>query len=71
MTIESYPVPLTAYSKEDAPYVYTEYGEAFAAVRPHLEKRTAGTIACFGGEPLQHGITARAWLEAGYIAERE
>lgn len=68
--ITEYPVPLTAYSKEEAPYVYTKKGEAVAKARAHLEPRTAGTIACFAGQPLQRGTTASAWLSAGYVEER-
>lgn len=71
MKIQSYPVPLEAFDKEEAPYIYTEYGEALAKARPHLEPRTVGTIACFGGEPLKPGITARSWLEFGYVTERK
>lgn len=68
--IKNYPVSLDSYTKEEAPYIYTEYGEQFANKRPHLEPRTAGTIACFAGEPLQNGITAKAWIEAGFVVER-
>ncbi len=65
----SYPIPITAYSVNEAPYVYTSLGEAIGRAH-HTEDRTAGTIACFGGEPLQPGVTARAWLKAGYVKER-
>lgn len=68
--IKRYPVQPDEYSKEDAPYLYTAYAELFAAARPRLEPRPAGTIACFGGQPLQHGPTARAWIKAGYVVER-
>lgn len=68
--IKSYPVPVSEYSKEQAPFVYTEFAEAFAAARPRLEPRTAGTIACFGGEPLQDGDIARSWISAGYVVRR-
>ena len=68
--IKNYPVSLDRYTKEEAPYIYTEYAEQFANARPHLEPRPAGTIACFAGEPLQHGFTADAWLEAGFVALR-
>lgn len=68
--IKNYPVSLDSYTKEEAPYIYTEYAEQFAKERHHLEPRTAGTIACFAGEPLQHGITAKAWIEAGFVVER-
>lgn len=68
--IKNYPVSLDRYTKEEAPYIYTEYAEQFANARPHLEPRPAGTIACFAGEPLQHGLTADAWLDAGFVALR-
>ena len=68
--IKHYPVQPDKYSKEEAPYLYTERAEAFAAVRPHLEPRPAGTIACFACQPLQTGPIARAWLDAGYVVER-
>lgn len=68
--IKKYPVSEKEYSKKDAPFIYTQKAEEFAKLRPRLEPRTAGTIACFGGEPLQHGITARAWIKAGYVVER-
>ena len=68
--IKNYPVSLDRYTKEEAPYIYTEYAEQFANARPHLEPRPAGTIACFAGEPLQHGLTADVWLDAGFVALR-
>lgn len=68
--IKNYPVPVGMFTKEAAPYVYTEYGEAFAAARQGLEPRTAGTVACFAGEPLQDGITASAWVKAGFVRRR-
>ena len=68
--IKSYPVKIDCYTKEEAPYVYTEYAEQFAKERPHLEPRTAGTIACFAGEPLRDGMTARTWLDAGFVVKR-
>lgn len=67
---KKYPVPADALPKEKAPYVYTQRGEAVAKARRGLEPRTAGTIAFFAGEPLQHGPTAQAWLASGYIQER-
>lgn len=71
MTVKSYPVPVDLYSKEEAPFVYTQYGQEFAAARHNLEPRTAGTIACFACGPLKDGPTAQAWLKAGYIKRRE
>lgn len=68
--IKEYPVNVNDYTKEEAPYIYTKYAEKFAIERPRLEARTAGTIACFAGQPLQHGITAKAWTEAGFVVER-
>ena len=68
--IKRYPVQPEEYTREEAPYLYTALGETIAAARPHLEPRPAGTIACFGHQPLQHGLTARAWLKAGYVVER-
>lgn len=68
--IKKYPVGPKSYTKEEAPYVYTEYAEQFTKERPHLETRTAGTIACFAGEPLRDGMTARTWLDAGFVAKR-
>ena len=68
--IENYPVSLDKYTKEEAPYIYTEYAERFANDRPNLESRTAGTIACFAGEPIQPGMTANAWLESGFVERR-
>lgn len=68
--IKRYPVQPDEYTKEEAPFLYTAHGERVAAARPRLEPRTAGTIACFAGHPLQHGPTARAWLKSGYVVER-
>ena len=68
--IKRYPVQPDDYTKEEAPYLYTALAEVYAAARPHLEPRPAGTIACFACQPLQHGPTARAWLEAGYVVKR-
>lgn len=68
--IKEYPVEINCYTKKDAPYVYTEYAEQYAQKRSYLEPRKAGTIACFAGEPLQHGITANEWLDAGYVIKR-
>lgn len=68
--IKRYPVQPDEYTKEEAPYLYTAHGESVAAARPHLEPRPAGTIACFGHRPLQHGPTASAWLKSGYVVER-
>lgn len=67
--IKSYPVSPEEYSKEEAPYLYTAAAEAIAAAR-HLEPRTAGTVACFGGKLLPHCDIATSWLKAGYIVER-
>ena len=68
--IKEYPVSVKDYTKEEAPYIYTKYAEEFAKERAGLEPRIAGTIACFAGQPLQHGITAKAWKEAGFVVER-
>lgn len=68
--IKRYPVQPEEYTKEEAPYLYTIHAERIAAARPRLEPRPAGTIACFGGQPLQRGPTACAWLKAGYVVER-
>lgn len=68
--ITEYPVPVSAFNEVEAPYIYTGKGEAVAKPRPHLEPRTAGTIACFAGQPLQEGEIARAWLAAGYVKRR-
>jgi hypothetical protein len=67
--ITSYPVPVEAFSKEEAPFVYTEQGEWIGRVN-RTERRDAGTIACFAGEPLKDNDIARAWENAGYIARR-
>ena len=64
------PVQPDELTTDEAPYLYTAYAELFAAARPHLEPRPAGTIAFFACEPLQDGPTARAWLEAGYVVRR-
>lgn len=68
--IRNYPVQPSEYSREEAPYVYTELGEFISLTRPRLEPRTVGTIACFAGKPLQRGVTADAWVKAGYVVER-
>ncbi len=68
--INHYPVQPDEYTKEEAPYLYTAHAERFASARSYLEPRPAGTIACFGGQPLQHGITANAWMKAGYVTVR-
>ena len=52
------------------PYIYTKYAEEFAKEQAGLEPRIAGTIACFAGQPLQHGITAKAWKKSGFVVER-
>lgn len=69
--ITEYPVPVTAYSKEEAPFVYTAKGEAIAKARPHLEPRTAGTIACFACRPLQDSPAVQSWLSSGYVERRK
>ena len=68
--IKEYPVSVKDYTKEEAPYIYTKYAEEFAKEQTGLEPRIAGTIACFAGQPLQHGITAKAWKKSGFVVER-
>lgn len=68
--IKEYPVSVRDYTKEEAPYIYTKYAEKFAKEQAGLEPRIAGTIACFAGQPLQHGITANAWKKSGFVVER-
>ena len=68
--IKEYPVSVKDYTKEEAPYIYTKYAEEFAKELAGLEPRIAGTIACFAGQPLQHGITAKAWKKSGFVVER-
>lgn len=68
--IKEYPVSVKDYTKEEALYIYTKYAEEFAKEQAGLEPRIAGTIACFAGQPLQHGITAKAWKKSGFVVER-
>lgn len=68
--IKEYPVSVKDYTKEEASYIYTKYAEEFAKEQAGLEPRIAGTIACFAGQPLQHGITAKAWKKSGFVVER-
>lgn len=68
--IKEYPVSVKDYTKEEAPYIYTKYAEEVAKEQAGLEPRIAGTIACFAGQPLQHGITAKAWKKSGFVVER-
>ena len=68
--IKEYPVSVKDYTKEEAPYIYTKYAEEFAKEQAGLEPRIAGTIACFAGQPLQHGITAKAWKKSEFVVER-
>ena len=68
--IKEYPVSVKDYTKEEAPYIYTKYAEEFEQEQSGLEPRIAGTIACFAGQPLQHGITAKAWKKSGFVVER-
>lgn len=68
--IKEYPVSVKDYTKEEAQYIYTKYAEEFAKEQAGLEPRIAGTIACFAGQPLQHGITAKAWKKSGFVVER-
>lgn len=49
-------------------YVYTEKAEA-RAKEFGLEERKAGTLAMFGGRPLQGGMIAEAWKKKGYVVE--
>ena len=63
------PVPVTALSKREAPYVYTKKAEE-RAKELGVEPRTAGTIAFFGDQPITGGMLAEAWKEKGYIVER-
>ena len=65
-----YPVQPDEYTKDEAPYLYTAHAEQYAAARPYLEPRPAGTIAFFGHQPLRPGLIARAWLKSGYVVER-
>lgn len=67
--IKNYPVSTKKCSKEEAPFIYTDYAEDFARKR-NLEPRTAGTIACFAGEPLQEGMMSKAWEDAGFVTRR-
>lgn len=69
--INRYPVQPDKYTKEEAPFLYTAKAESYAAVRPYLEPRPAGTIAFLGHEPLRPGLIARAWLAAGYVEWRD
>ena len=69
METVTYPVPLTAYPKTRAPFVYTPKAEAQAR-KIGLENRLAGTIAMLGGEPLDE-ITGREWMRLGYVVRRE
>ena len=65
------PIPVTAYPKEDAPFVYTAKMEWVAQAHEGLEPRPAGTIARFGTEIMKEDCpVADAWLKAGYIERR-
>lgn len=68
--VKRYPVLPDEYTKEEAPYLYTDHAEMYADARPYLEPRPAGTIACLGHQPLRPGPIARAWIKAGYVVER-
>jgi hypothetical protein len=68
--IINYPVAADTIPAKFAPYVYTERGEQ-AGKEAGTEPRTAGTIACFGGKPLRHGMIADKWLDSGYIKLRD
>lgn len=68
--IINYPVATDTIPAEFAPYVYTERGEQ-AGKEAGTEPRTTGTIACFGGKPLRHGMMADRWLDSGYIRLRD
>ena len=57
------------YSKKEAPYVYTKYGEKVAK-EFNCGVRKAGSIARFGLSPLKEGSLADTWLLLGYIKKR-
>lgn len=67
--IKNYPVPVDAFSKEEAPFLYTERGEWIGRIH-NTERRDAGTIACFAGHPLRDGDIAKSWEQAGYVVRR-
>ena len=68
--IKEYPVSVKDYTKEEAPCNCTKDGEEVAKEQAGREPRIAGTSACFAGQPLQHGITAKAWKKSGFVVER-
>lgn len=57
------------YTIEEAPYIYTEYGEMIAREKAGV-KRIAGTVAFFGLTPLKHGSVADTWERKGYVKKR-
>lgn len=64
----TYPVPLSAYSANEAPYVYTKQAEELSRALG-LEPRKAGTIAMLGGKPLNGGF-GKDWLARGLVVLR-
>lgn len=64
----TYPVPLSAYTAQEAPYVYTQAAEDWSR-ELGLEPRKAGTIAMLGGRPLD-GPFAQDWVERGFVVRR-
>ena len=64
----TYPVPLSAYSPEEAPYVYTQKAEDFSRALG-LENRKAGTIAMLGNKPLT-GPVGKNWMARGFVVLR-
>ncbi|MFQ9515305.1 MAG: hypothetical protein ACLRZ9_05705 [Eubacterium sp.] len=49
-------------------YIYTEKAEK-RAKELGLEERKAGTVAMFGGHPLQDGPIAMVWEKHGFVVE--
>ena len=65
----TYPVPLTAFSAKEAPYVYTQMAEDLSRSLG-VELRKKGTIAMLGGRPLD-GLVGKEWMRRGYVVLRE
>ena len=65
----TYPVPLSAYTAKEAPYVYTQMAEDLSRSLG-VELRKKGTIAMLGGKPL-NGPVGKDWMKRGYVVLRE